>query len=98
MENDLSRAVVLFLGAGVSSFPAINPARLIQEFGDARGVELGVEVAAFLDELGRIEVDWTVHNLQSATEMAEQRMAARHANLTDEAIKALGWKFSFGWR
>jgi hypothetical protein len=42
-----------------------------------------------------IEVDWSTHTLVSATETATTEMHRRHPELSDDAIKALSWSFSY---
>src|SRR5437899_2530992 len=57
--NNLSKAVILFLGFGSASSPRRDRTRLVQEFGAAQGTELESQVASLLDEIGGICVDWS---------------------------------------
>jgi hypothetical protein len=98
MQDDLSRSVVLFLGAGVAPFPGQNQARLVKEFGRIRGEQLASEVVSLLQELGKIEVDWSVHTYDSACKMTREQMHLCHPELSEEALNALEWKFSYEWR
>jgi hypothetical protein len=98
MQDDLSQAILSFLGFGSAASPLADHSRLIQEFGVVRGTELYVELSSILQELGKIEVDWSEHSLVSAGEMAREIMRARHPVLPDEATRALAWKFAFDWR
>ncbi len=97
-SNELSEAVVLFLGFGSASSPSTDRARLVQEFGAIRGMALESQVVSLLDELGTLNVDWSKHSLVSAGEMARTEMHARHRDLSDTALQALAWSFMFDWR
>ena len=56
------------------------------------------QVVSLLEEVGRIQVDWSAHSLESAGEMARTEMHTRHPDLSDTALRALAWKFTFDWR
>jgi hypothetical protein len=80
-EDEISRAVKLFLGFRSASFPRQDRALLVAEFGASRGAELEREVLSLLEELARIEVDWGVHSLASAGTMAREFIRARNPDL-----------------
>jgi hypothetical protein len=96
--NELSDAVVLFLGFGSASSPRRDHARLVQEFGATEAAALESLVVSLLEEVGKIQVDWSAHSLESAGEMARTEMHTRHPDLSDTALRALAWKFTFDWR
>jgi hypothetical protein len=98
MQNDLSEAVVLFIGFRSYPMPFSDPARVIQKFGAVRGAELATEVESLLVEQRKIPVDWSRHSLTSAGDMARDYMRARHPELSDEALTALRWKFTYDWK
>ena len=96
--NQLSNAVILFLGFGSASSPRSDHARLVQEFGTIQGTAIGWQVVALVDEVGKIQVEWSKHSLESAGNMILGEMHARHPDLSDAALRALAWKFTFDWR
>ena len=51
-----------------------------------------------LDETGKIAADWSTHSLESAGEMVRTDTHTRHPGLSDAALRALAWKFTFDWR
>ena len=59
---------------------------------------LGSQVVALVDEVGEIPVEWSQHSLVSAGDMVRTEMHARHPDLSDAALRALAWKFTFNWR
>ena len=96
--NDVSTAVTMYLGYGSSAFPLTDYARLVSNFGDARAVELKSQIKSLLQELDSSPIDWSSHSLQSAGDLVRSSTRARHPELTDEAVQALVWKFTFDWR
>ena len=96
--NDLSKAVTLYIGFGLESWPMRDRKRIFQEFGDVHGAELKLQVDALLRETGGIAIDWSAHSLASAGDMIEKVMHLRHPELSDDAIRALGWDYTFSMR
>lgn len=95
---DLDRAVVVFLGFGVAAFPQRDRAGLERAFGAAAAQELAARVEALLAEVGRFEVDWSAHSLASACERLVSSLRARHPELSEAALRALAWQFSYSWK
>jgi hypothetical protein len=98
MNDEVSQAVVLFLGFGVASSPRHDDGRLVQQFGAARGAVLEAEVRSLLREVDKINVDWSAHSLASAGKMARQHMHVMHPDLSEAALNALEWMFTFDWK
>jgi hypothetical protein len=98
MQNDVSRAVLLFLGFSTASSPHADRDALLREFGVEHAAELERGVASVLDDLFRIQIDWSAHSLASAGEFATKQIRAGHPELSEEALRALDWKFTFDWR
>jgi hypothetical protein len=97
-SDDLSRAVLLYLGYGRASSPQRDVRRLVAEFGEHKGAAITSRVAAVLAELAGIDVDWATHSLVSGGELARSTMHARYPELAEAALNALAWKFMFDWR
>jgi predicted NAD/FAD-dependent oxidoreductase len=55
-------------------------------------------VKSLFDEVNQISIDWSKHTLVSAGENVFNTMRALHPELSDSAIRALAWKFTFEWR
>ncbi len=86
--NDLSSAVIWFLGFGSAASPLGDQTRLIQQFGTTQGTAIGSQVIALVDEASKIQVDWSKHSLESAGEMVRVEMHTRHSDLSDAALRA----------
>lgn len=94
----LSKAIVLFIGFGEAFAPDHDATRLVREFGATEAAVLEPKVRAILDELGTTRVNWSKHTLVSAEQEVLATMHARHPGLSEEALRALGWDFTFFWR
>lgn len=97
-SDSLSKAITLSLGFGEAIAPNRDANRIVREFGPAEGAVLVAKVQAILDELGTIPVDWSKHTLASAEQEVLAQMHARHPDLSEAALQALGWDFTFFWR
>jgi hypothetical protein len=86
------------LGFGEAPSPRRNREKLAIAFGPQRAGEMERAVEAILDELGKITVDWHQHSLESAGDMVYQEMHRRHPGLSDAALRAMRWKFTFDRR
>ncbi len=95
---DKSDAVLLYLMVGRNSFPTQDPDAVIAKYGQLRGREVTSFVEALIREIMTAKVDWASHSIESGAELAMSEMEAKHPDLSDDAIKALGWQFSFSWR
>jgi hypothetical protein len=96
-HDELGRAVILYLAFGRASWPQHDEAGVVREFGD-RAPALMEKVALLCDEMGGMPVDWSSHTLASATDMARGEMKHRHPELSEAALDALAWKFSYNWK
>ncbi len=98
VDGDLSDAIVLYVGYKVENCPRPDRSRLIPRFGEVRAGEFELRVQSVLAELGRIEVNWAAHDLVSGSALARDAMHTRHPELSEHALDALAWKFSYDWK
>jgi hypothetical protein len=96
--DDLSEAVVVAIGLRTRSSPTRDYAALAGVFGEARAPSLASQVQVLLAELDGLQVDWSRQGLAAAGDEAIHVMSRRHPELTEEALEALGWTFTFSWR
>jgi len=94
----LSLAVTAFLGYGSANHPMEQPERLLDVFDSKQAHELEVEVRALLDELNKLQPDWSSLSLAEAGTWASNEMHRRHPELNQDALKALKWAFTWWWR
>lgn len=98
VDRELSDAIVLYVGYEVSNCPRLERSRLIPKFGEVRASDVELRVKSLLTELGSIEVDWATHDLVSGSAVARDAMHTRFPELSEQALDALEWKFSYDWK
>jgi hypothetical protein len=96
--KDLSKAIVLFLQYGSARSPRSDVESVIAEFGRTGGLSILAHVHSVIEELNSIKVDWQVYSLVSAGKMVRGEMHKRYPELSEDALNALEWKFTFDWR
>lgn len=96
-QENLSLAVVRFLGYREKPYPAEDTHCLIRTFGETSAIKLQADVNQLLDELNQLKPDWGTHSLASAGAWAKEQMHYKHPDLNDEALDALGWTFTWWW-
>ena len=90
--------MVLYTGHGAASSPQRDSGALVREFGAESAADLLTSVRDLLAELSAIDVDWSKHTLASAAQVVRAEFARRHPELTDEALNAMFWRFTYEWR
>ena len=95
IDYTLSMAVLVFLGVGVSSYPTRLPDALAEYFGIDRANDLQTRVVALLKDAWLDQPQRASEDLVEATRNVEQKMRSSCPALSDDAIRALGWNFSF---
>ncbi len=98
VDETRSEAIILLLGQGISPYPKRGPQRLTERFGEELGLDLVQYSEAVLAELYAQSPDWSTDELRSATDKAVQRVRSGHPELSDEALAALDWSFSWDWK
>lgn len=96
--DDVSLALVIFLGYGVEPYPKEDPARIEKEFGSERASALEERVRPILSEFAALKPDWSRHSLAAAAEWAGKEMKRRHPELSEESIRAMSWIFTWRWK
>lgn len=97
-SDELSRAVVLYLGHGQSPWPRHDEGSVVQAFGPDHAGPLMNEIKHLQAELDSLEVDWSMHTLDWAGEAAREELHRLHPDLSAAALDALAWQFTYEWR
>ncbi|WP_157250882.1 hypothetical protein [Nonomuraea typhae] len=98
MTESISLALVAYLTGGPSPWPRKDPAALAAAVGADEAADLLPALDALAEEMLTIPVSWENQTLESGTAQAKDEMGARHPDLTDDALKALGSYFSYNWK
>jgi len=98
MERNLSKALQLYLGYGDAPFPQQNAQAVTAEFGSDLGPDLISRTRAVLRDAGDLRPDWDAMSLLSAKDWVERDIKDRYPGLSDTAVSAVGWAFSYWWK
>jgi hypothetical protein len=97
-QTNINKALILYIGYGITSYPKEDNARLVAEFGPELAPVLEIQVKSLLEELDQIKPDWNTHTLISAAKSAADELRRRHSELNEQSSKALEWIFSWWWK
>jgi hypothetical protein len=95
---DVSRAVVVWTGYGVTAWPQRDETRLVARFGVDAALVLApavrrLEDAFYLSEARQLEPD-----LKRMGDMAAADFRRLHPEVSDEAVEALAWCYTYDFK
>ncbi|HET9115924.1 MAG TPA: hypothetical protein VFN33_07500, partial [Gaiellaceae bacterium] len=85
-------------GKGMFPHPQPDPQRVLDRFGEREGVDLLAYCEGVMKEMYDLEPDWSVEDLDGASERAVTAISARHPELSPIAIDALHWSYMWDWK
>ena len=94
----LSEAIVVWTGWGEASWPDPGEQRLVARFGESDALDLLPVVKAIEDEFFSSDAR---HHAADPAEMARQAIEdfrIKHPELSNEAMTALAWCYTFTYR
>ena len=97
-QNELSQAIVVYLGYGSTSYPVADSAKIVEVYGHQKGTALITDVLKLTDEVNQFKIDWSTVSLEMAGKMLRAEIHNRYPFLGDQALDAIVWKFTFDWR
>lgn len=97
-EDDLAKAVVLWKGRGTRSWPDHDDAALVQEFGEARGLDLLMTLRSLEADFYSSKAHLTEPDLQAMTDRASEEFRSRHPDAPSALVDALAWCYSFDYK
>lgn len=95
--SQISEALVIYTGRGASPFPIRSLERLAERFGPAAASDLAAEVTRLDEEFYATEPA-SDESLDAAADRAAAVFAARHPDLTRDAVDALRWCYTYDWK
>lgn len=96
--EELSRAIVLYTGRGGGSpFPTRSLERLAQYFDVLEAADLANEIAHLEEEFYEVQPT-DLESLNESADRAAAVFASRHPELTEEAVDALRWCYTYDWK
>lgn len=91
----LNQAIISYLGKGVSSFPRHDEAAVRELVAKEEANELLEKVKEVISGCMSVEIDWSAHSLSEAGNEAARVMAQRYPDLSEAALDALRWQFTY---
>lgn len=96
MDEELSRAVVVFLRGSGLPWPRSSPEVVAREMGPDIAERLMPRLRQLTDEAVSWPVDWQEHpDLVTAMSVVQAAITAAHPELNHDAVSALVWMFSY---
>ena len=97
-DSDLSRAVVLWTGWGVATWPSRDDEALTRKYGESRGLDLLQAVRELEADFYSSNAHLTEPDLQTMTARASAEFRMRHPEAPAELVDALAWCYSFDYK
>lgn len=94
-SDDISQAVVLWLGFGRAATPQRDDDAVLNAFGSELGRAVLETVRALESDFYASDARDTAPDLISKGDQAESEFRLRHPDLSEPAVKALGWAYTF---
>jgi hypothetical protein len=91
----LSDAIVVWTGYGRASWPSRDDASLIARWGEDLARDLLPEVLRADREFSESDARFTVADLVAMGEVAAERFRELRPELTESAVRALAWCYTF---
>jgi hypothetical protein len=96
--NEISQAIVLYIGYGVSLSPINDRNKITDTFGMQKTEELVNKVILIIEEANQVSIDWSQMDLATAGKVVWTAMHNRYPDIEIQALDAIAWKFTFDWR
>jgi len=96
--SDLSEGIVLYLGFGKERSPCEDSVGLVAEFGKEKASFIENKIVGLINEANSIQINWDVNSLSSAGKEVHELIRRNHPQLSEQALRAIEWKFTFDWR
>jgi len=93
-----SWAVVVWTGHGHSSAPTRDENRLVSEFGPELAANLVPLVRGLEDDFYRSDANLTAPDLGAMAAEASEEFRALHPELSDDAVAALAWCYTYDYK
>lgn len=94
----LSEAIVVWSGWGRTAAPARDEARVVAELGADVALDLLPQIRALEDNFYESDARWVLAGLQEMGDRAADEFRVRHPEISDEAVEALAWCYTFDYK
>ena len=94
----LSTAIIVWTGWGETNSPSRDEARLLDRFGSEVTVELLPTIRQLEDEFYASDARDVVADLKEMGDRAATQFRSKHPEISQEAIRALRWCYTFDYK
>ena len=94
----LSEAVVIWTGWSVTQRPLREEARLVQKYGSELTAELLPQLRRLEDSFYASDARFTVADLNTMGDVAASHFRVRHPGISEDAVRALKWCYTYDFR
>ena len=98
VDQRLSEAIVLWTGRGLASWPQRDERRLVETLGSALAADLYPEIVRLADEFYESDAWSKAKDLEEMFRLTVDRFRLLHPELSDEAIEAFAWCYTFDYK
>ncbi len=97
--RELGEAIVVRSGRGVSPYPTFDLGRFKRHFGEEAAARLLPVADAMAKEFHKCDA-WLRPGLSPLEQMrvAEREFAEKYPDMPEEAVRALGWSYSYNYK
>jgi len=95
LDHELSNAVLAYFHVADSSYPRPDPRAVLTLQTSRDSHALLAQVQALEDEVFAVPVDWSTVSLSAGGDHVQGVIAARHPELSPDAVHALRWQFTY---
>lgn len=96
--DEVSEAIVLWSGKGDFPIPRRSEARVIARFGEDRGLDLLPRVRQLEHEFYESKAYAIGSDLAAVGRKAAEEFRMRHPEISEAAVHALAWCYTWDWR
>ena len=94
----LSRAIVVWTGWGQLSWPSRDERRLVDCFGAQRAATLLPRIRELEDEFYASDARAVARDIGELGDLAAVEFRRRHPELSEQAIQALAWCYTYDYK
>ena len=91
----ISSAIVVWTGWGETAWPVRDDGRVVARFGEVEAMRLMESVRVWAADFFASDADVRVAELAAMGKQAEEDFRLRHPEASDDAVRALGWCYTF---
>jgi hypothetical protein len=97
-EPSVSEALIVWIGWGETRWPARDEARLAARYGSTTAADLLPRLRALHSEFYESDASNVSPDLVSMGERGAAQFRARHPELSEAAVQALGWCYTWDFK